>query len=234
MTTKSAAALKAIIQSLLKNKGVQTGLGAAAGLGGAAVENRTLLNDSDAGTKGINSVMGAATGAMLPHSPMAALGGLTFKQLGLGALNTYQKDAPLRDRISKTNLAASQAAERTAQTNLDTANIGKEQAGKWSNGEKALAALAAAGVLGAGTYAASSIFGGKKKHSAGAQTVGKGDEAMRKRQKVRFDVPVGALPPEFFNSLATVDQNDERPAKRACLATRSELLAEIEEDAISL
>jgi hypothetical protein len=224
--------MTAAIKALLTNPKLWKTLGGTAvGTGAAELENRTLLKDSDPGTKGINSIMGAATGALLPSHPAAAIGGLTFKQLGLAGLNTYQKDAPTRARIADTNLSAAQAADRTAKTNLETANIGKEQAGKWSTQDKILAALAGAGILGAGTYAANSFLKGKKKApAAGAEPVGKGDAAMRKRQKVRFDVPVGALPPEFFNSLATVDQNDERPTKRACFATREELIAELAED----
>lgn len=235
-TIKQSTALRSlwtVLAPYLKNKGVQTAGGALAGLGASELENRTLLPDSDSGTKGINRIMGAVSGGMLPHGPAAALGSLTFKQLGLGALNSYQKDAPMRARISDTNLSAAQAAERTSKTNLETAGIAREQAGKWSPEAKALAGLAGAGILGAGIYGANSLLHGSRAKKEKQVSVEKGDAAARKRQKVRFDVPAESLPPEFFRSLAHVDDADNMP-KRACLATRAELTQEIAADLATL
>ena len=215
------------ILQMLKNKGVQTGLGAAAGLGGAALENKMLLKDSDPSTRGINDVIGATTGAMLPHNPAGALGGLAFKELGLAGLNAYQKDAPMRQRIADTQLSAAQAAKDTAGTQQNTAKLILEKARNLSNTDKALYGVAGAGLLGAGIYGANSLLNRGK--SPKPPTGSKGEGVAKKGpSKIRFDVPTDSMPPEFFQGLLKAEQQGK--PKYACFATRDELLQEIAAD----
>ncbi len=65
----------------------------------------------------------------------------------------------------------------------------------------------------------------------------RGDPNARRAQKIRIDVPAGAFPPEFLQSLVNADDrpNAYTHAKVAvCHNTRDEILADIAEDCVAL
>ena len=224
------------ILAMLKNKGVQIGGGAAAGAGLSAYENEKLFPEADTKLKAINILSGALTGAALPSHPVGASTALTGKQMGLLGLDTYMKDAPVRQNIantqldaSKAQLASAQAARETAGTEQSTAKMLMEKARNLSNTDKALYGVAGAGLLGAGIYGANSLFGGKKKAPASG-SVASGQGKNKAPGKIRFDIPSDAMPPEFFQGLMKAEESGKGRAKYACLATRAELLQEIEQD----
>jgi hypothetical protein len=217
------------IIAMLKNKGVQMAGGAGAGAGLSAYENEKLFPEADTKLKAINILSGALTGAALPSHPVGASTTLTGKQLGLLGLDTYMKDAPMRQNIANTQLSAAQAARDTAGTEQSTAKLLMEKAKNLSNTDKALYGVAGAGLLGAGIYGANSLFGGKKKAPA-VGSVADGPSKNKAPGKIRFDIPSDAMPPEFFQGLMKAEESGKGRAKYACFATRNELLQEIEKD----
>jgi len=239
------------ILAILKNKGVRAGIGTAAGLGVGEAENRLLYDPLARHLTGDET----ATASPLAHGGSRLLGALTGalgsqrgqlgKQLaayvpkitalsGIEALNqgskAYIHDAPMRQRIADTQLSTAQAAKDTAGIQQTMTNMmlqaAIEKAKNLSNTEKALYGVAGAGLLGAGTYAANSLFGGGKKKPAGKPPLA----THRHPSKIRFDVPTEAMPPEFFQGLMKAEESGKGRAKYACFATRNELLQEIEQD----
>lgn len=216
---------KNVLNFLKNSPATRSALGAGAGVGLSALENKLI---DDPGLEKVNLGLGAATGGMIGYGgrPGAgALSGLALKQMALLGTNAFMKDAPLRAEAARNNAEAAKA-------NLATEQIKKDQAGKWSNQDKVLAALAAAGVGAAGIYGVNSILARRKKPKTTDNAVLKGDPGTPRRQKLKIEVPASSLPPEFFQSLVDADDRDRAlttlQTKTACIEVeldRSQILA---------
>lgn len=172
----------------------------AGGMGAALLENATLFEDQPDEIKHINAVLGAATGAVMSHpdnkiKALAALG-WPVKQMALmsiGKAEQFRKDQS--DLLDK----KLQAAE----IDLSAAEERRRAAG----GNKALmAAFLLPAILGGGGLAYHAWNKRKREQPARFATT---DEHGRPhgRQRVKIEVPAGALPDEFFKSLVNVDDN---------------------------
>ena len=195
------------------------GLGAGAGV----LENKFLYDplakdiqgDASAESSAVGShvspLLGALSGFGARRNPGLIAGSYIPKMLalsgteaGVQGVKGFMKDAPRRQRTAELNQQAAADSKTTAHTQLETAKQDQAAKGNWSNQDKIMAALAAAGIGAAGLYGYNSLKG-KPKAKKTTSEVLKGDPSERRRQKLRIDVPADSLPPEFFKSLIDAD-----------------------------
>jgi len=171
--------LKAFLDSSV---GRRVLFGGALGAGGSEAENHTLLQGYDPDVRGINTVLGMATGAIAggagrahPTAALSALASWPIKQMALAGVGTGKNYVDMQIPIAEKNL-------ETAQLNQGTAAISAAAAKNISTSDIARLGLAGAGIGaagGLGYYLYNTLGPGKKKPSprvsvtlAGA---GKGD-----------------------------------------------------------
>ena len=142
-------------------------IGGLAGATGGAVENKTILSDYDPNTRHINTMLGAATGALVgggagdKNLVAKAVAGWTAKQLALTAVGTSKKYVDMQIPIAEKNL-------ETARLNQSTAALTSEQAKQMTPQALAQMGMAGAGLAGAGGlayYLYKTLGAGKKKPS---------------------------------------------------------------------
>lgn len=166
------------------------------GIGVSALENKFVGENLPDELKNVNLGIGGVTGLLAanPASRIGALSSLPFKQMGLFGIGAMDRLRKQQQALTDTNL-------ETAMINRDTAKTEGANAGSKA---KIIAAFLIPSLLGSGALAYYAYNQRKKQREGGYKTVGGRGESNRK-QKVKIDVPVSALPPEFYESLVNAD-----------------------------
>lgn len=217
---KSASAWGRRILQLLSNKGFQA---AGMGLGGAALaalENRDVYEGKlDPATAKINLLMGMLTGATARYNPLLAVAPWTGKQIALNlgqkfneGVDAFKADAPLRAEAARNAL-------ETAKLEKDRASTLLEQAKTWTPETKLLAGALGLGGLGLGLYGYNSLKG--KSRGSTSSTL-KGDPDLRRKSKVKIEIPANALDKSFYEALTNID---DRPEAKSVLQTPAKVAA---------
>ena len=174
---------------------------AAGGVGLSLLENKLLGENLPEPVKRVNLGLGATQGALLadPGTRAQALASLPMKQMalvGLGSLDRFRRS---QQGLVDTNL-------RTAKLNERTARIMGRDAG----GRKALmAAFLLPALVGGGAAGYMAFDKYRKSHRASSRydTIASSGKPPS-HQKIRIDIPPGALPKGFYDSLSGIGNSD--------------------------
>lgn len=173
----------------------------AAGTALAGLENKYVGENLPEELKKVNYGIGAATGALFGlggrEAQIAALSGLSIKQMGMFAVGQADKFRKQQQELTDTNLGTARINQETAK--IDQANSNKATA-------KSLAFLVPA-MLGAGSLAYYVRNHAKKKTTDRYQMTGSSGAPV-KSKKIKMEIPQSALPASFFEELAKAEGND--------------------------